>query len=83
LALAAALFLANYRFKARAVTLPGEVIASSKPSQSRTTTSPAVRYVTPAGEQREYGYTAPLTGDEFLIGEKAKVLFMILKNVMA
>jgi hypothetical protein len=65
----------SYRFKVGAVVLTGEVIGSSEPSQSLRTTAPIVRYVMPSGEQREYKYSAPLTGGAYWIGEKVKVLY--------
>jgi hypothetical protein len=65
----------SYRFKASAVVLTGEVIGSSEPSLSQRTASPIVRYVMPSGEQREYKYSAPLTGGSYWIGEKVKVLY--------
>ena len=75
LAYAASLGVTNYRFKAGALTLPGEVIASSSPGQSSRTRTPIVRYVTPAGERREHTYDAPLAGEEFTIGDRVDVLF--------
>jgi hypothetical protein len=71
---AAKLFVENYRFKARAVVLAGEVIGS-KSGQFQKTGMPVVRYVTPSGEQREHTYDAPLAGSEFQVGEKVKVLY--------
>jgi hypothetical protein len=65
----------SYRFKLGAIVLTGEVIGSSEPSQSQRTASPIVRYVMPSGEQREYKYSAPLTGGAYWIGEKVKVLY--------
>jgi hypothetical protein len=65
----------SYRFKVGAVVLTGEVIGSSEPSQSLRTTAPIVRYVMPSGEQREYKYSAPLTGGAYWIGERVKVLY--------
>src|SRR5919106_2328750 len=70
---AAKLFVENYRFKAHAVVLEGEVIAS-KPGQQKTGV-PAVRYVTPSGEPREHKYSAPLAGSEFQVGEKVNILY--------
>jgi Protein of unknown function (DUF3592) len=67
------LFVENYRFKAHAVVLEGEVIAS-KPGQQKTG-MPTVRYVTSSGEQREHKYNAPLAGSEFQVGEKVNVLY--------
>ena len=65
----------SYRFKASAVVLTGEVIGSSESSPSQRTASPIVRYVMPSGEQREYEYSALLTGGSYWIGEKVKVLY--------
>ena len=73
--LAVAYCATSYRFKAGAVVLTGEVIGSSEPSQSQRTSSPIVRYVMPSGEQREYRYSAPLTGNAYWIGEKVNVLY--------
>ena len=67
-------FVKNYRFKAHAVVLTGEVIGS-KSGHFQRTGVPVVRYVTPAGEQREHTYDAPLAGSEFQMGEKVKVLY--------
>jgi hypothetical protein len=71
---AAKRFVENYRFKAHAVVLAGEVIAS-KTGRFQRTGMPVVRYVTPSGEQREHTYDAPLAGSEFQVGEKVKVLY--------
>ena len=73
--LAVAYCATSYRFKAGAVVLTGEVIGSSEPNQSQRTASPIVRYVMPSGEQREYEYSAPLSGGSYWIGEKVKVLY--------
>src|SRR4030095_8342777 len=73
--LAVAYCATSYRFKAGAVVLTGQVIGSSEPSQSQRTASPIVRYAMPSGEQREYKYSAPLTGDAYWIGEKVKGLY--------
>ena len=75
LTLAVAYCATSYRFKADAVVLTGEVIGSSEPSPSQRTASPIMRYVMPSGEQREYKYSAPLTGGSYWIGEKVKVLY--------
>ena len=73
--LAVAYCATSYRFKAGAVVLTGQVTGSSEPSQSQRTASPIVRYVMPSGEQREYKYSAPLTGGSYWIGEKVTVLY--------
>ena len=65
----------NYRLKAGAVVLSGQVIGSSERNQSQRTASPIVRYVMPSGEQREYRYSAPLTGGSHWIGEKVRILY--------
>jgi hypothetical protein len=73
---AAAGWLESHRFKANAVTLPGKVVGPSAPASSpRETNVPIVRFTTPAGEEREVGYSAPLAGDAHAIGEDLSVLY--------
>jgi len=68
-------FVESYRFKAHAVVLAGEVIATPKLGSSQRTGMPIVQYVAPSGEKREHKYNAPLAGSEFEVGEKVKVLY--------
>src|SRR5687767_5538476 len=65
----------SYRFKANAVSLPGEIVGSSESNLSNRTSSPIVEYLTPAGERRNHTYNAHLTGASHWVGDNVKILY--------